>query len=242
MTATARLNKEYALRIAGIGALMVGMTGWALYDGIVAYPRLNLRYETVRPVLLAQNLTAGELVKPEGEESSLFERVFEEAGVPVPKGLFTKLKALNEQARALNVPQEQAVTFRERQIAEARRLLDQPLKDAHDIRSQFVMAALALAAALLAFGTLIHKGRRRFVADEAGLHGFVSETLGYDAVAAAEWSRWEEKRIVRFTLRDGRKLTLDGWHYAGAEEVVAALLHRRPDLAPAAAGAETGAA
>ncbi len=237
MTATARLNREYALRLAGVGALMLGMTGWALYDGCVAYPRLNDRYEAVRPALAARNLTAGEWVKPEGGGASLFERAFAEAGMAVPKGLFSRLKTLNEQARGLTVPPAQAEAFRARQIEAARGLLDQPLKSAHDIRSQFVMAAFAAAAALACFVTVARKARRRFTADEAGLSGFGPATILYDDLAAVEWARWEDKRIVRFILRDGRKLTLDGWHYAGAEEFVAEVLRRRPGLAPGAAAA-----
>jgi len=34
-----KLNKEYAVRHLAVAALMLGMSGWFLYDGAVKYPR-----------------------------------------------------------------------------------------------------------------------------------------------------------------------------------------------------------
>ena len=56
--AEAKLNREYAVRVVGVGALMVGMCVWSLYDGLVAWPRCNREMERARPGLLATNLTA----------------------------------------------------------------------------------------------------------------------------------------------------------------------------------------
>lgn len=231
MAATARLNREYAWRMLGVGAVMVGMTGWALYDGFVAYPRMNARYEAIRPALVGHALTAGELIKPAGDGgASRYERAFEDAGMKVPGSMLSKLKALNEQARAKVVPPEQAEHFRGLQVEAVRGLLDQPLRSAHEIQSQFVMAALAAIAALAAFGAVARKAGRRFTADGAGLHGFGPDAIPYASVASADWAKWDEKRIVRFTLRDGRRLKLDGWHFKGAEGIVEELLQHRPEL------------
>ena len=147
MTATARLNKEYAWRMLGVGLMMVGLASWALYDGLVAYPRMNTRYEAVRPALMERKLTAGEWVNPVGEDGlSLFEQAFKDQEVALPKILFTRLRTLQEQARKQTVAPEQAAAFREQQVTDTRNLLEQPLKSEQDIRSQFGMAALASLA------------------------------------------------------------------------------------------------
>jgi len=233
MAATARLNRDYAIRMLGVGAMLAGMTGWALYDGAAGYPRMNARYEAVRPELVGRAMTAGEWIKPGGGDGiSEVERVFRDHGMRAPASMLAKLKALNEQARGQTVPPEQAESFRARQVEAARELLDRPPRSPHEIRSQFVMAALAALAALAAFAAVGRKAGRRLTADETGLRGFAAQPVPYEAIRAADWSQWEAKRIVRLALRDGRRLKLDGWHFAGAEEVVAELLRHRPDLKP----------
>ena len=231
MAATARLNKEYALRMLGVGLMMIGLAGWALYDGWFAYPRMNMRYEAVQPSLVARQLTVGEWVKPIGEDGvSLFEQVFKEREVALPKTLFTHLRTLQEQVRKQTVPPEQAATFREQQLEDTRKLLVQPLKSDQDIRSQFGMAILSGLVALVVFVTVGRKAGRRFTAAAEGLQGFAASLVPYADISSLDWSRWAGKRIIVFRLRDGRRLTLDGWHYKGAEEVVAAMLCHRPDL------------
>ncbi len=231
MAATAKLNKEYAIRMLGIGALMLGMACWSLYDGQVGYPRINARYEAIRPQLVGGAMTAGELIKSVGGDGvSPYERAFQEQGIKTPHATLAKLKTLNEQARNRPVPEGQAERFREQQVEAARALIEMPLKSGHDIQSQFVMAALAALAALAAGVAVGRKARRRFTADEAGLHGFTDAVIAYPAIASADWTKWEEKRIVRFILTDGRRIKLDGWHFTGAEAVVDELLRHRPEV------------
>lgn len=231
MTATARLNQEYAWRMLGVGTMMVCLAGWALYDGVIAYPRMNTRYEAVRPELVARELTAGEWVKPAGEEGlSLFEQAFKERGIALPKTLFTRLRTLREQVSKQTVQPEQVAVFREQQLADTHQLLEQPLKSEQDIRSQFVMAILAGLAAVMAFVAVGRKAGRRVTAAAEGIQGLAASVVPYADIASLDWARWEGKRIICFLLRDGRRLTLDGWHYKGTEEVVAMVLHHRPDL------------
>lgn len=238
MVATAKLNREYAWRLAGVGMLMVAMMLWALYDGLVAYPRQNSRYAEVRPVLVEMGLTAGELVKTADDGLSVYEQVFLERGISVPKDAFGRLKTLNEQAQARSVPEGQAESFRRQLIEETRQLLEREVRSSHDINSQFVMAGIALLAAVVAFTVLYIRSRRCFRATESGLEGFTDESLPYSVIEEVDWSRWQEKRIVVFVLADGRRFTLDGWHYGGAEEFVEMVLEQRPDLKIAERGEE----
>ena len=233
MAAIANLNREYALRMLGVGALMLGLAGWSLYDGLVGYPRLNARYVEIRPDLIGRAMTAGELTKSTGDDGvSVYERAFLERGIKPPHATLTKLKALNEQARSQQAPEGQADLFRAQQVEAARLVLDKPARSGHEIQSQFVMTALATLAALAACAAVGFKAGRRFIADDAGLRGFAADVIAYDAVASADWTQWDDKRIIRLSLRDGRRLKLDGWHFSGAEAVVEELLRRRPELNP----------
>ena len=56
--------------------------------------------------------------------------------------------------------------------------------------------------------------------------------LGFYYSQAVDWTKWDEKGIVTLTLKAGRRLTLDGWHYAGMTAVVDEILAHRPELAP----------
>jgi hypothetical protein len=231
MTAIAKLNREYALRMLGVGALMFGLAGWSLYDGLAGYPRLNACYAEIRPDLVGLAMTAGELTKPSGEDGvSVYERAFQNKGLKAPHAMLAKLKALNEQARSQQAPEGQADRFRAQQVEAARLVLDKPARSRHEIQSQFVMVVLAGLAGLAACAAVGFKARRRFIADDAGLRGFAADVIAYDAVASADWRQWDDKRIIRLILRDGRRLKLDGWHFSGAEGVVEELVRRRPEL------------
>jgi hypothetical protein len=233
MAAIAKLNREYALRMLGVGALMFGLAGWSLYDGLVGYPRLNARYAEIRPGLIDLAMTAGELTKSAGDDRvSVYERAFLDKGLKAPHSTLAKLKALNEQARSQQAPEGQADRFRAQQVEAARLVLDKPARSEHEIQSQFVMALIATLAALAACAAVGFKARRCFTADDDGLRGFAAEVIAYDTVASADWKQWDEKRIIRLSLRDGRRLKLDGWHFTGAEAVVEELLRRRPELKP----------
>ena len=51
--ATAKLNREYAARMCGIGAIMLALSAWSVYDGAVAWPRANAELASVRDGLVA---------------------------------------------------------------------------------------------------------------------------------------------------------------------------------------------
>lgn len=226
--AEAKLNREYAARVAGVGALLVGICLWSLYDGQTAWPRQNRVMERVRPALLATNLTAEAwLVQDEGYRGTLLDAAFRAQGEKAPAKLVRKLGELRIPDSA---PDRDAA--RAAQLEQVRKTLEQPVYSARDLQTQFVQAAVTLALALCAFAAVGLKAVRRFVADDTGLHGsgVGARPIGYDEIRSVDWTRWDEKGIVRLALRNGRRLTLDGWHFAGMTGVVEEILRHRPDL------------
>ena len=227
--AEAKLNREYAVRVVGVGALMVGMCVWSLYDGLVAWPRCNREMERARPGLLATNLTAEVWLARDASARSPIDEVFAAQGAKAPSKLIKKLAELKIPASAGN-----REALRAAQGERVKKTFEQPVYSGHDLQTQFVQAAITLALGLWAFAATGLKARRRFVADEQGLggSGVVGGPLAYAEIQAVDWSKWDEKGIVTLTLKAGRRLTLDGWHYAGMTAVVDEILAHRPELAP----------
>jgi hypothetical protein len=231
--AEAKINREYALRVMGVGLLMFGICGWSLYDGTVAWPRHNLDMERVRPALLATNLTAEAwLAREEDAGGSRLEAAFTAQGVKTPSKLVRKIGELR---LSDSVPDRDAA--RAAQLEQVRKTFENPVYSGHDLQTQFVQAAVTLLLGLWAFAAVGLKARKRFVADGNGLSGsgVGSRPVAYGEVRAADWSKWDEKGIVRLTLASGIRLTLDGWHFAGIAGIVDELVKHRPDLAPRAA-------
>jgi hypothetical protein len=237
--AEAKLNREYAWRLSGVGALMVGMCLWSVYDGAEAWPRMNREVEQARGALLATNLTAEAWIEPAEAGGSPLEAAFAARGLKPPAKLVKKLGELKVPEPARRQP-----GWRDAQAERVRALFERPLYSPHDLRTQFIQAAVTLLLGAAAFLSVWRKSRRRFVADETGLHGsgFGGRTIAYAALAGADWSRWDEKGIVTLRLATGERLKLDGWHYAGVTGLVDEIRRRRPDLAPAAAGGAAAAA
>jgi len=225
--AEAKLNREYALRIMGVGTLMVGMCVWSLYDGRVAWPRQNAVLDQVRPALLATNLTAEAWVTREGDGQALIEGVFVAKGLKAPPKLIKKLVELKLPEQ---IPDNAAA--RDAQAKQIRKLFENPVYSEHDLTSQFIQAAVTLALGLLAFGSLARKVGKRFVANDQALggSGFGGAVIAYGDIVRIDRSKWDEKGIVTLTLKSGQRYKLDGWHFAGMADVVAEIQKRRPDL------------
>ena len=229
--AEAKLNREYALRIMGVGTLMVGMCVWSLYDGHVAWPRQNAVLDQVRPALLATNLTAEAWLTRDGDGRTLIENVFVAKGVGAPSKLIKKLDELKVPGQVPN-----KVAARDAQAKQIRKLFENPVYSEHDLISQFIQALVTLTLGMLAFASLARKAGKRFVANEQALggSGFCGAVIAYGDIARIDWSKWDEKGIVTLALKSGKSHTLDAWHYAGMTGVVAEIQKRRPDLAPKA--------
>ena len=227
--AEAKLNREYALRIMGVGTLMVGMCVWSLYDGHVAWPRQNAVLDQVRPALLETNLTAEAWLMRDGDGRTLIENVFVEKGLKAPSKLIRKLDELKVPGQ---VPNKGAA--HDAQAKQIRKLFQNPVYSEHDLTSQFIQAVVTLTLGILAFASLARKAGKRFVADEQALggSGFCGAVIAYGDIARIDWSKWDEKGIVTLALKSGKSHKLDAWHYAGMTGVVAEILKQRPDLAP----------
>lgn len=225
--AEAKLNREYALRILGVGALMFGMCGWSLYDGNVAWPRQNQTLERARTMLLATNLTAEAWIAFNESGPSPIDDIFRTVDAKTPTKLMKKIGELKLPESA-----ENRAALHEAQAKQLKIVFNSDVYSAHDLQTQTVQAIFTFIVGALAWFSVALKTKKRFLADETGLHGsgFGDGTIAYDAIARIDWAKWDEKGIVVLTLNSGRRLRLDGWHFAGMAGVVDQIKQHRPDL------------
>lgn len=212
--ATAKLNREYALRICGIGLVMLALSAWSVYDGAYGWPRQNEAMEAVREDFAAgcakgmspQDWLA-ELTAYPG--SYPLKTTFEVRGYSPPKHFVQELAAITE-------PRGDDQIAKAARAARALELFDKPLYPPAKLKGQFVQAAITLALAALAFLAVARKRGLAYSADDNGLSGsgFGDATIPWGEVESVDWSRWDEKGIFTISLRDGRRFTLDGWHFA----------------------------
>lgn len=225
--AEAKLNREYALRMLGVGVLMFGMCVWSLYDGNVGWPRYNGSLERVRSTLLATNLTAEAWLEQDDAGLAPIDAVFQSAGLKTPPKLVKKIGELKIPGKATD-----RVPLYEAQAKHLRSLLEMPVYSAHDLQTQTVQAVITLFFGGLACLSVAVKSKRRFVADAGGLHGsgFGGKAIAFADIARIDWSKWDEKGIVRLTVKSGQTYTLDGWHFSGMPGLVEEIKRQRPDL------------
>ena len=228
--AEAKLNREYAARILGVGALMVGMCVWSLYDGLVAWPGHNRNMERVRPALLATPLTAKAwLARGDDGGRSPLEAAFADKGLKPAAKLVKKLGELQVPDTA-----EDRSAARAALAVRVTGVLQSPVYSEHDLQTQFVQAAVTLALGLWALCVVGWKARKRYRADEDGLggSGFGGQSIAYGELSRIDWTKWDEKGIVALTLKSGARHTLDGWHFAGMTGIADEIRRHRPDLCP----------
>lgn len=228
--AEAKLNKEYAWRMAGVGAMLVMIAVWSIYDGTTAWPKVNADLAQVRPALLATNLTAEAWIDRHDEGITELGRYFADAGLKLPSKL---VKHLNE----LRLPENRAkdTVAVEQQQKMVRRLFEKPIYSEHDLSAQWIQAAVAFALCILPFLAILRKVGRRFCADASGLSGsgFNNRAIPYTEIQSIDWRKWEDKGIVVLHVKSGEKYTLDGWHFSGMVNLVNEIKTQRPDLVPA---------
>jgi len=227
--AEAKLNYEYALRWVAVGALMFGICVWSLYDGKKGWPQANEIVAEARPLLLATNLTATAWLERGDDGMTAVERVFSEAGLKAPGKISTKIKDLR-----LPVSLANDTVSLEKQAEQLRDMFEKPVYSEHDLYTQTVQAWVTVILGLLLLAVVGLKVNRRFIADDRGLsgNGFGAQPVAYEDIAEINWAKWDENGIITLTLKSGRRIKLDGWHFVGMTGISEELRKHRPDLAP----------
>ena len=217
--ATAKLNREYAFRMCGIGAIMLALSAWSVYDGAVAWPKVNAELASVRDELIAgcrAGVTPADWRSASDAESQSYrlQDVFASKGARPPRYLVQELGAITQ-------PVGDDAEARAIRAAQAEELFRKPVYSDAKLKGQFIQAGVTLLLAALAFAAVLSKRRTVYVADESGLSGtgFGGTPIPWDAVASVDWAKWDEKGIIGLELKDGRRFKLDGWHYAGMRPV-----------------------
>lgn len=224
----AKINREYALRISGVGLMMIGICAWSIYDGMKAWPNVNRGMEVARPALLATNLTVTTWLERANEGKSELERVFATVGQHVPSKLTRKMGELKLPEHLVN-----DTASREMQAKQLKALFKKPVYSDQDLKTQWVQAGITLFLGLLAFVVVGRKATLVFYADEKGLSGsgVGLKPLAYTDIKAIDWSKWNDKGIVRLTCANRAVITLDGWHFSGITRLVEEIKAHRPELA-----------
>lgn len=228
---TATLNPVYARRINIVGAVLLLLALWSVYDGLVAWPRLNRHLAAARPALREQRRTAEEWLTPDpATETSPLDAVYRQAsGQPTPR-------KLTQQMGQLRLPAHTDVTDDEliRQQDAIDELFAQPLYSSANLNGQFIQALVTGLLGLLALGSVHRKRGMVFQADEKGLSGsgFGGE-YAWEDLDSVDWRRWSTKDIMVVRFKDGRAVKCDGWHFNGMLALAETILMRRPDLEPA---------
>ncbi len=225
---TAQINREYALRIAGVGLMMVGICVWSIYDGTKAWPDVNKSMDSARPVLLGTNLTVTTWLERAEDGKSPLALVFSNAGYSVPSKLTRKMGELKLPETLAN-----DTASREKQAMQLKALFEKPVYSDHDLQTQWFQAGITLLFGLLAFAVVGIKATRKFCADETGLSGsgIGANPVAYTDIKAIDWSKWNDKGIVRLTCPNKAIITLDGWHFSGIPQIVEEIKAHRPELA-----------
>lgn len=226
--ATARLNSEYARRMCGVGALLLALSGWSIYDGAVAWPRANAGIASVRPALVeacASGMTPEAwLAAPDGAAGTFpLKEVFDKAGRPLPRALVQELSEIT-------YPTGDSADARRARADAAADLFSRDLYPEGKRRGQFVQAAVLAILAMLAFRAVWVKRGVEYSAGDDGLsgNGFGPAPIPWDEVESIDWSRWDSKGVIGVAAAGGRRFTLDGWHFKGVRDIAAELERRHP--------------
>ena len=229
--ATAKLNREYAFRMCGIGAIMLALSAWSVYDGAVAWPKVNAELASVRDELVARcraGVTPADWLSAADAESQSYrlQDVFASKGARPPRYLVQELGAITQ-------PVGDDAEARAIRAAQAEELFRKPVYSDAKLKGQFIQAGVTLLLAALTFAAVLSTRRTVYVADESGLSGtgFGGTPIPWDAVASVDWAKWDEKGIIGLELKDGRRFKLDGWHYAGMRPIADVI---RSHFAPSA--------
>ena len=105
-----------------------------------------------------------------------------------------------------------------------------PADGAHHTTVEFqysAAAALAIFAIVVAFRVFLN-WRATLTWDDEQMCGTLTcyAPLRFDDIDHLDSAKWEPKQILVVHAKDGRRVTLDAWHHAGARELAEKLLTR----------------
>lgn len=211
---TTTLNREYALRFLGVAALFLALSGWFIYDGSIGYPQKNAQVAPVAEALAERNLPAIDWMNTVKTGTAPLAEAFRAADVPLPSKLSD---AFMSWIRADDP--------RAKDPAAAAAVLRQPLYSEEDIRTQFISAAIGVAASALLLCILAWRFLTRFTFNGSVLTcktPFGTGSYPLDTLLSLDAAQWEKRGIFKATFRAGT-VTLDAWHHAGIRPIVDAL-------------------
>jgi len=234
---TTSINKEYALRMAGVALVIAAMGGWFVYDGAVGYPNKNTAHEQfaekLRELKAEGTLpVAAEWLKEETNGVLRIEQFAREMpGVKISSSMMNVIR--DTQSRIELVHQKEPDKVKAAQQAGvleamlAEKMLEPPYNQT-ELNTQFGFAVFAFVFAALLIGVLARRMLTRITADETGviLNG---EPFAFADLTSVDWARWHDKHIVRMSFGD-RSLKLDGWFHTRVDDIVALLLEKRKDF------------
>lgn len=95
-----------------------------------------------------------------------------------------------------------------------------------DLARQLQFATLCGIAALVIATRVGLNSRKSLEWDEEQMNGSLTGgcPLSFSDVVGVEDRQWARKGIIVLLAKDGRRVTLDSWHHAGVDELVARIL------------------
>ena len=96
----------------------------------------------------------------------------------------------------------------------------------HEIDRQHQFAGLCGLAACVIAALVGMNWKRTLEWDDAQMNGSLTggRPLAFADIVGVEDGAWERKGIIVLLAKDGRRVTLDSWHHAGVDALVAKIL------------------
>lgn len=227
-----KISMDYIWRGTLFGLVFLGFGLWSVYDGMVAYPAFNQAHDLpVFDELKAE--CRAEVDKAIAESSVVVNRSNEEERLWREKYVERFLEHLRgTDWWAGFVAKYRKDEGEDKTEIEALGHLQHEYKQ---IAPQYIMAALCLPVGLYGLLALFRDLSKRaaYCADTEGLHGFLPDTVPYDAIRDIDYRKWDRKGIAKLNVEQNgtpRTLTLDDWKFKGMEDILHRVEERRPEL------------
>ena len=99
----------------------------------------------------------------------------------------------------------------------------------HELARQFQFAGLCGLASLIIAALVGLNWKRTLEWDDGQMTGSLTggRPLAFADIVGVEDAQWDKKGIIVLLAKDGRRVTLDSWHHAGVDELVAKILPKK---------------